>query len=171
LPFLDHKEEDIKEIIVITVYWIHLIATTIWIGGITFILFIALPSSKDVLGAESGKLIGEISKRFTSLANYCIITLVVTGFTLAWLGKPPSEIGFLENDWMMILILKLILVFTMVSIHFYRSLVLTPTIMRTETDPEKASLQKVSLNLVKVNFALGLSILLLSGAMSVLRGY
>ncbi|MEK6777444.1 MAG: CopD family protein [bacterium] len=160
-----------KELILTACYWIHLMATVIWVGGIIFILIIAIPSSKQVLGAEAGKLMGEISKRFTPLANYSIILLVVTGVFLAGLNKEFSGIRVLENNWTTTLTLKLILVFSMVSIHFYRGLILAPKIMRKESAAEKAALQKLSLNLVKVNFALGLSVLLLSGAISVFRGY
>ena len=160
-----------KELILITCYWLHLIATVIWVGGITFILFIAIPSSKQVLGAESAKLMGDISKRFTPLANYSIMFLVITGIVLAGLNKQFSGIRGFENNWTTALILKFILVFSMAAIHFYRGLVLSPKITRTVSETEKAGLQKLSLNLVKVNFTLGLSVLLLSGAISVLRGY
>jgi len=159
-----------KELI-IACYWIHLVATVIWIGGITFIIFIAIPSSKQVLGAESGKLMGEISKRFTPLANYSIILLFVSGIVLAGLNKQFSGVRVLESNWTMVLILKLVLFFSMTAIHFYRGLVLAPKIMRTATQTEKTALQKLSINLVKVNFALGLSVLLLSGAIPVLRGF
>ncbi|HLE40335.1 MAG TPA: CopD family protein [Nitrospirota bacterium] len=159
-----------KELI-IACYWIHLVATVIWIGGITFIIFIAIPSSKQVLGAESGKLMGEISKRFTPLANYSIILLFVSGIVLAGLNKQFSGVRVLESNWTMALILKLVLFFSMTAIHFYRGLVLAPKIMRTATQTEKTALQKLSINLVKVNFALGLSVLLLSGAIPVLRGF
>lgn len=160
-----------KELILIAFYWIHLIATVIWVGGIIFILFIAIPSSRQVLGAESGKLMGEISKRFTPLANYSIMFLIVTGIVLAGLNKQFSGIRILENNWTMTLFLKLILVFSMTAIHFYRGLVLAPKIMLTTSETEKTALQKLSLNLVKANFTLGLSVLLLSGAISVFRGY
>ena len=156
-----------RGLILITIYWFHLIATVIWIGGITFILFIAMPSSKQVLGAESGKPMGDISKRFTPLANYSIILLTVTGIVLTWLNKRFSIVGIFENKWILILILKHILVLGMVAIHFYRSSVLTPKIGRATSSIEKTSLQKLSLNLVRVNFGLGLLILLLSGIISV----
>ena len=159
-----------KELI-IACYWIHLVATVLWIGGIIFIIFIAIPSSRQVLGAESGKLMGEISKRFTPLANYSIILLFVSGIVLAGLNNQFSGVRILESNWTMALILKLVLFFSMTAIHFYRGLVLAPRIMRTATQTEKTALQKLSINLVKVNFTLGLSVLLLSGAISVFRGF
>lgn len=160
-----------KELIMIASCWIHLIATVIWFGGITFILFIAIPSSKRVLGAESGKLMGEISSRFTPLANFSIVLLIITGVVLTGLNSRSSKIGVPEISWTTALILKLLLAFSMVAIHFYRGLFLAPKIKQTASETERAFLQQLSLNLVKVNFALGLSVLLLSGATSVLRGY
>lgn len=47
-----------REIILAVSYWLHLTATVVWIGGIAFILFIAIPSAKQVLGAGAGKLMG-----------------------------------------------------------------------------------------------------------------
>lgn len=157
-----------RGLVLTTIYWFHLIATVIWVGGITFILFIAIPSSKQVLGVESGRLMGEISKRFTPLVNYCIILLVITGIVMTGLNKQFSGIWNFRNNWASVLTLKHFLVLGMVGIHFYRGLVLAPKIGRTESATEKASLQKFSLNLVKVNFALGLFVLLLSGLITIL---
>lgn len=67
-----------REIILAVSYWVHLIATVVWFGGIVFILFVAMPSAKKVLGTEAGKMTGEISKRFTPMANYSIIFLVTS---------------------------------------------------------------------------------------------
>lgn len=160
-----------REIILAGFYWLHLIATVIWIGGITFILFIAIPSAKQVLGAEAGKLMGEISKRFTPIANYSIILLIVTGAVLTAVNKQFLGIGNFGNSWSLGLIMKHVLVFVMVAVHFYRGLVLAPKIAKTDAVSEKTSLQKLSLNLVKVNFCLGAIVLLLSGIMSVIFRY
>ena len=157
-----------REIILAVSYWLHLTATVVWIGGITFMLFIATPSAKQVLGAEAGKLMGEISKRFTPIANYSILFLIVTGIALTGLNKQFLGIGIFENKWTWILTLKHIIVLVMVVIHFYRGLALNPKIARTESAAEKTNLQKLSLNLVKVNFCLGIMVLLLSGITSAL---
>lgn len=68
----------------------------------------------------------------------------------------------------MILAIKHIIVLSMVVIHFYRGLALNLKIARTESAAEKTNLQKLSLNLVKVNFCMGIMVLLLSGVISVL---
>ncbi len=156
-----------RELILAIFYWLHLLATVIWIGGIAFILLVAVPSAKQVLGTEAGKLMGEISKRFTPLANYSIIFLIVTGIALTGFNKQFSGIGIFENNWTSVLIMKHTLVIGMVVVHFYRGLVLSPKIGRTEIPTEKKSLQKISLNLVKVNFFFGILVLLLSAISSV----
>ena len=155
-----------REIMLAGFYWLHSAATVIWIGGIFFILFIALPSAKQVLGGEAGKLMGEISKKFTPIANYSIFFLIVTGIALTGLDKQFLGIGNFGNNWILILTVKHVLVLGMIIIHFYRGLILAPKIARTESSTEKTSLQKLSLNLVKVNFYSGLLVLLLSGVLT-----
>lgn len=152
-----------REIVLAASHWLHLITTVIWIGGIIFILFIAIPSAKQVLGSDAGKLMGEISKRFTPIANYSIIFLLVTGIVLTYLNKQSSGIESVRNNWTLFLILKHVLVLGMIGVHFYRGLILAPKIAGTESAVQKASLQRLSLNLVKVNFCLGLLVLFFSG--------
>ena len=158
-----------REIMLAGSYWLHSIATVIWLGGIFFILFIALPSARQVLGGEAGKLMGEISKKFTPIANYSIILLIITGLALTGLDKHFYGIGNQGNNRAVVLIVKHIFVLGMISVHFYRAWVLTPKIGRAESAAEKTSLQKLSLNLVKVNFCLGLLVLLFSGIISIIK--
>ena len=157
-----------KELIWAASYWLHLMEIVVWIGGIFFILFIAIPSTRQILGIEAGKVMGEISKRFTPLANYSILFLIITGIALIGFNKQFSGIRLFENNWTAVLSLKCTLVFGMVIIHFYRGLVLTPKIGKTDSVTGKVSLQKLSMNLVKVNFGFGTLVLLLSGAIHLL---
>lgn len=152
-----------SEIILAASHWVHLFATVIWIGGIIFMLFIAMPSAKQILGSDAAKLMGEISKRFTPIANYSIIFLLVTGIILTVLNKQLSEIERIRNNWTLFLIVKHVLVLGMVVVHFYRGLILAPKIAGTESAEQKVSLQRLSLNLVKVNFLFGLLVLFFSG--------
>lgn len=156
-----------RELVYVTSYWVHLIATVTWIGGIIFILLVARPASKHILASDAGKLMGEISRRFTPLANWSILLLVITGIVLA---GSTSRLGILafDSDWTRVLIIKLVLFSGMVAIHSYRGLVLSAKIMKAVSDTQRASLQTLSLNLVKVNCALGLMVLLVTGIMSVL---
>ncbi len=160
-----------KDIAVITVYWLHLGTAVFWIGGIAFILFIALPSSKKAMGSDSGRIMSEIAGRFGPLANWCILMLITTGVALTALCNRYEGVMPPDSSWTVVLLVKLALVSAMVAIHFFRGLVLSRIITRAEGNSRKSVLQKLSLDLVKVNLALGSVILLLSGALSYLRGY
>lgn len=144
-----------------TLVWIHLLSAVIWVGGIIFILFIAIPSTKQILGAEAAKLMGEVSRRFTPYANYSILFLIVTGVLLGFL-KGHFSIFNSSRDSLAVY-LKSLVAFGMISIHFYRGLILSPKIVKTVTLEEKAALQKLSLNMVKLNLILGVMVLLIAG--------
>lgn len=145
--------------------WLHLLSAVVWLGGIIFILYIAIPSSRQALGPEAGKLMGEISKRFTPVANYGILSLVITGVALTWSRGYFQGSSFSQSVPPFTISLKYLLALVMIGIHFYRGLVLAPKI--TAAEPvQKPALQRRSLDLVKVNLWLGVTILLLSVIMS-----
>jgi copper resistance protein D len=91
------EEEKMGDFAMAVSYWVHLTATSVWIGGIIFILIVAIPSSKQTLGADAGKLMSEISRRFTPLANYSIILLVMTGIVLAGVNKQFPDMLFFSS--------------------------------------------------------------------------
>lgn len=165
----------------IMLYWIHLLATVIWIGGIFLILFVALPSAKEYLGKEAGKFMGIISKRFTPFANYSIILLIITGIFMVLLNKGFSNLIVFETVSSRILFLKILMVLTMIVIHYYRGLWLNPRIAKLSSlieeshrdEREKISsqvvkMQRLSLNLVKTNFGLGMLVLIVSSSLLIL---
>lgn len=152
-----------RELLSVTFIWIHLAATVVWLGGITFILLVAIPSARQVLGGDAARLIGEIGKRFTPMANISIFSLLLTGIIMmAVNGSIPGEA--LKGGRGTGMLFKVLLFLLMVGIHFFRGKVLAPRIAKTQSDGEKARLQKLSLNLVWLNFGSGLAVLLLSAS-------
>lgn len=149
------------DLISILFTWLHLLAAVTWLGGIIFILYIAIPSSRQALGPEAGKLMVEVSKRFTPFANNSILLIVITGVVLAWIKGYFSGSASFEGAKSSILYLKYLFALIMIGMHFYRGLVLAPKISMA-APAQKPLLQKISLNLVKINLLLGIIILLLS---------
>lgn len=151
---------------------VHIFSAVVWIGGIFFILFVAIPTAKKNL-EQPGKFMGVLGKRFTPLANLSIFLVFVTGIFISLSTHSFSEIACLDSPWSQALFAKIFLVLIMAGIHFYRGLVLAPRIAKLTAkgmNPEKVGvLQKLSLNLVRFNFLFGLAVLLITGALYTYR--
>lgn len=157
-------------------HFLHLLATVIWIGGIMMILLVILPGAKESLESAPmiKRLMKEITKRFTPMANISILVMIATGIVIAHYEQ--NFTGFLDfnNSWNVVMFLKHLLVALMIIIHFYRGLILNPKIGKLSAEinnsqvesslaPKVTRLQRFSLDLVKTNFVLGLIVLLLTG--------
>lgn len=154
--------------ILATSNFLHLIATVVWIGGISMILLVIMPGAKASL--ESGPVISglmkEISKRFTFMANISIVVLIITGIIIVLYDKTVTYNLDFSIHWNLAMFLKHIIAAFMMIIHFYRGLLLIPKIGKLSAQGEEPSvirLQKFSLNLVKANLVLGVIILAISG--------
>lgn len=178
-PFNKRRHNKMSLMILSLSHFFHLLATVVWIGGIAMVVLVILPGAKVALEPAPmvGRFMKEVTKRFTPLANASILVLIVTGVVITYYEK--NSIGFF-NPWNAAMLLKLSIVISMVVIHFYRGLVLTPRIDRlsgqlsNSKEPSYLSsriarLQNLSLNLVKVNLLLGLTVLLLTGILSSLQ--
>ena len=150
-----------KEVLSVGFIWIHLLATVVWLGGMAFILLVAIPSARRAVGEDAAKVMGEVTRRFTPLANGSILLLLLSGLALLAMTGSFSEPVLLSGRGTAI-VFKLLLFLLMAAVHFYRGKVLAPRIARTPPEQGKASLQKLSLNLVKVNLLAGLAVLLFS---------
>ena len=148
-------------------HFLHAMGTVVWIGGILMTLLVIVPGSKAALESPPlvGKLMKEIAKRFTPMANISIILIVVTGIIIYFYDKNYTFFSDLDNRWNMVIALKHVFVATMIIIHFYRGLILNPKIERFSSQPNEnqtSTLKKISLDLVKMNFALGIIVLSLT---------
>lgn len=145
--------------------WVHLLSAVVWIGGIFFILYVALPVARKILD-QPGKIMGPLSKRFVPLANVSIFLIITSGIAASMVSHDFSGPAVLSGPRAQSLAVKILLVTIMTSIHFYRGLILTPRVARLSSagsHPEKVQkLQTLSLNLVKINFLLGIMALLLT---------
>lgn len=161
------------EVFLIIDVWIHLFTAVVWIGGIFFILFVALPGAKETL-EQPGKLMGALSKRFVPLANISILLIFVTGILMSLSSHSFTEIASLGSFWSQTLFLKIITALAMAGIHFYRGLVLAPKIAKLTAEgghlEKVGGLQRLSLNFVKVNFLFGATVLLITGILYAYRG-
>ena len=150
-------------IIIALLEYLHILATVAWIGAMTLLLLVIIPSAKKTLLPNETTfkdLMKAIGKKMTLLVNISILIFFITGFALGILKETKT------TEWSTVLIIKLIIVFLMVGIHICRLKVIAPYLERkVKEDPLSRTfmkLKKFQMNLVWVNLMLGIIVLLLS---------
>ena len=98
-------------------YWIHLLATVTWLGGLLIMAVVAWPAVRNQV-MDAGQW-SELLRRFTPWANISLILLWVTGF-LQMTADPNYE-GFLAVNslWAQAILVKHIAVAGMMVFGLY----------------------------------------------------
>ncbi len=121
-----------KDTILAISYFVHLIVTVVWIGGLVMILFLVWPESARSLAnqEERRKVVLGIQARFRPMANFSLVMLVGTG--LVQMSGDPNYEGFLtfENTWSFAMLLKHVAFAGMVGLTLLTQFSLAPEIER-----------------------------------------
>lgn len=148
------------------IYWLHMLATVIWIGSLAAINLLVLPASQRTLKlGDQLSFISALQKRLEPLAWFCMGLLVVTG--LFQLSTSPHYDGFLSvsTQWSLAILVKHGLAVVMVVVSAIQTWEVLPSIHRTLLKKEKADegelakLQKKELLILRVNLILSALIL------------
>jgi uncharacterized membrane protein len=148
------------------IYWLHMLATVVWIGSLAAINILVLPASHRTLKlADQLSLISALQKRLEPLAWFCMGILLVTG--LFQLSTSPHYDGFLSlsTQWSFAILVKHGFAVLMVVVSAIQTWEVLPAIHRTLMKKEKADeaelagLQKKELLLLRINLALSALIL------------
>jgi uncharacterized membrane protein len=148
------------------IYWLHMLATVVWIGSLAAINILVLPASQRTLNlADQLSLISALQKRLEPLAWFCMGVLLVTG--LFQLSTSPHYDGFLSlsTQWSFAILVKHGFAVLMVVVSAIQTWEVLPAIHRTLLKKEKAGeaelarLQKRELLLLRINLALSALIL------------
>jgi len=112
-------------------YWIHMIATVIWLGGLISITFVILPFiQKKMTGEEKEKILSSLQNYLNPLGWFCLFILVGTG--MFQMSAHPSYQGFLaiDNNWAVALFIKHIFIVFMVIAMGYMTWFVLPGLKR-----------------------------------------
>ncbi|MCL4274975.1 MAG: CopD family protein [Anaerolineales bacterium] len=148
------------------IYWLHMLATVVWIGSLAAINILVLPASHRTLKlGDQLSLISALQKRLEPLAWFCMGILLVTG--LFQLSTSPHYDGFLSlsTQWSFAILVKHGFAVLMVVVSAIQTWEVLPAIHRTLMKKEKAEetelakLQKKELLLLRINLALSALIL------------
>jgi uncharacterized membrane protein len=160
----------------VIVYWLHLLATVTWIGGMIFYVLVLVPSMGAIDPPQRGKLVGSILKRYAPLAWGAIVVLIVTGVFIA---RRTGMLGFNFNTTRGIvlfakhvIILIMVLIGAMVSLVIGPKLKAPPKVVEGGSDapagpsPQAVKLQKQAGTLGVLNLVLGIGVLFLTELMN-----
>ena len=155
-------------------YWLHMLATIVWIGGLASMSILVIPAARRALDTRQyAMLLGALQARLEPLGWFSIILLVGTG--MLQMSASPNYQGFLEiqNRWAAAILLKHILFFLMLGISAYLTWGLFPKLRRLALqqargleNPAALEIQSKLLRqesrLVWANLTLGVLVLLLT---------
>lgn len=150
------------------IYWLHMLATVVWVGSLAAISFLVLPAMKRTLNAETQLIFIEaMQKRLEPIAWFSISLLLVTG--MFQMSLNPHYDGFLatSTQWSLAILTKHILGIIMVVVSAIQTWEVIPAIRRGillskkyDNAEELDALRRREITLLRINF--GLSALILA---------
>lgn len=151
-------------------YWLHMLATVIWIGGLAALAILVLPAARQALpGPQFAGLLAGIQRRLEPLGWLSLAVLVATG--LLQMSASPNYRGFMEinNRWAAAILLKHIVFAGMIGVSVYLTWGVLPGLRRAilrqthgQEAPEAARYQRQEARLLWINLALAVLILALT---------
>jgi uncharacterized membrane protein len=149
-------------------YWLHMVATIVWVGGLALMALVVWPGARAVLGPspQLAELVREWHRRFNPLAWISLAVLVATGLTQMSANKNYQGLLRLANPWAAAILAKHLAVLGMVLIGGYMNWTLQPelarlTMLEAHGRPaaELESLRRREIFLTRLNLFCGLLVL------------
>ncbi|MGW8224117.1 MAG: CopD family protein [Anaerolineales bacterium] len=148
-------------------YWLHMLATVAWIGGLVALVVLVLPAAKKSLEpATYANFLEQVQRRLDPLAWLSLAILLATG--LFQMSANPNYTGFLSisNRWAVAMLLKHLLFIVMIGISAYLTWGILPALRRIALRQAKGldsqaaeQLQDRERLLLRLNLVLGILIL------------
>jgi uncharacterized membrane protein len=152
------------------IYWLHMLATVVWIGGLAALSLIVLPASARALDAGAfARLLDAIQRRLDPVGWTCLLVLLGTG--MFQMSANPSYRGFLaiDNTWAAAILVKHLVFLLMTGISAFLTWGLLPRLKRAalleaqgKPAPDKAGLHRREVRLLNLNLVLGALVLALT---------
>lgn len=80
--------------------WVHILAATVWIGGMLFLVLVVVPWLRKGSRADAAVVLRETGERFRSVGWACFALLLVTGtFNLWFRGVRLVDLG--QVEWLL----------------------------------------------------------------------
>jgi uncharacterized membrane protein len=152
-------------------YWLHMLATVLWIGGLTTLAVLVIPSAQSSLESRAyAALLNDIQRRLDPLGWFSLIVLLGSG--LFQMSANPNYEGFLSisNRWSIAIFIKHIVFMVMIAASAFLSWGLLPKMRRVamrlakgeEDTHESRTLQRQNKRLLHFNLILAVLVLALT---------
>jgi len=151
-------------------YWLHMLATVAWIGGLAAVVLLVIPAARQLKDPEhQAALLENAQRRLDPVGWFSLVLLTGTG--LIQMSASPQYHGLLAmtNQWAVAILLKHVVFLGMTGISAYLTWFSLPELNRAalrqslgKMPPQLAALQKRNLFLLRVNLILGIIILALT---------
>jgi uncharacterized membrane protein len=151
-------------------FWLHMLATVVWIGGLAALSILVLPAARKTLDASAyATLIESIQRRLDPLGWLCLLVLVATG--LVQMSANPHYQGFLAitNQWAVAILIKHIVFAGMTAVSAYLTWGLLPALRRNalleargQTAIGAERMRRQEILLLRLNLILGFLVLALT---------
>jgi uncharacterized membrane protein len=148
-------------------YWLHMLATIVWIGGLATLALLVLPAARQRLSAdELASFLHNLQSRLDPLAWMSLAVLTATG--LFQMSANPNYQGFLafSNLWAQAILLKHLTFILMLGLSAYLTWGLLPALRRAallrarnQSLQGVEQLQRQEIWLIRLNLILGVIIL------------
>jgi uncharacterized membrane protein len=149
------------------IYWLHMLATILWIGGLAAVVIIILPAAGNSLQASDfAAFLEKVQHRLDPAGWLSLLILLGTG--MFQMSASPDYQGFLaiNSRWAMAILVKHLVFIGMVAVSAYLTWGLLPALRRSallrakggSSDDTKRLTQK-EIWLLRVNLILGVVIL------------
>jgi len=153
----------------IAVDWVHLLAASLWIGGL-LTLVLLLPSLIRTLGdTERLATLARVVPRFSVLALGCVQALALTGFYQTWIHVDgPTTLG--DTLYGRTLLVKLLLLLPLIALGAVSRLLLLPRLRAAAATPvgETAATTRRYWRVLWGEAALGVVVLAVVGLLTAL---
>ena len=123
--------EKVPPLVLAAAYWLHMLATVIWLGGLSALAFLVLPAAGRALDAGSyTAFLAQLQRRLQQVGWFSLAVLTVTG--MFQMSSNPSYGGFLEinNPWAMAILAKHAVIGLMIAVAAYMTWGVFPALQR-----------------------------------------
>lgn len=156
-------------------YWLHLLATVLWLGGLGMLVLVAWPGIRWADDAQAGAFVESLERRFRPMANISLAVLIITG--LIQMGDDPHYAGLLAigDAWSAGMFAKHVVVIGMAAVAGLLQWGVYPALDRARLLAEKpggeeriTAERRRLRRLAAINLGLGILVLMLTAFITAL---